>query len=132
MSLIRPLSSRPFAVRVFLAGVVPAVFGGICGWVLGVSEPVYLVLSIIGVVGGVVGGLEHHGARAGAGRGVIGGSLFGGFLLLVHSVSGEEAKALLPDPEILLLVITTVLGTAFGALGGRLQQKYGGGEIAGA
>lgn len=131
MSLIIPLSSRPVAVRIVLAGVVPAVFGGICGWVLGVSEPVYIVLSIIGAVGGVVGGMEHHGPRAGAGRGVVGGALFGGFLLIVHAITNEAATVAMPQPEVLLLTITTPLGLAFGALGGWLQGKSGA-ESAGA
>lgn len=111
------------AVRVFLAGVVPAVFGGVCGWALGLSEPAYLVLSVVGAVGGVAGGMEHHGAKAGAGRGLIGGALFGTFLLAVHLATGDSAKAVVPSPKILLILVTTTFGLAFGALGGELQRR---------
>ena len=117
------LSSRPPILQLVLAGIVPAAFGALTGWSLGVSEPLYLVLSLLGVLGGYFAGFDHLGARAGALRGLLGGALFGGFILLVHELSGEEAKAELPEPAILLLVITTVLGMGLGALGGRSRAR---------
>ena len=41
-------------------------------------------------------------ARGGALRGLAGGLLFGGFILIAYRVSGAEAEAELPHPEILL------------------------------
>jgi hypothetical protein len=103
--------------------VVPIVFGAICGWLLGVNEVAYLVLSLLAIAGGYVAGQEHEGAGQGAIRGVAGGALFGASILLVHGATGEEAKAELPEPEILLVAITTVAGLILGAVGGRNREK---------
>jgi len=110
-------------VRVVLASVVPLVFGAICGVLLGISEPAYLVLSVLAIGGGYFAGLEHPTAREGAVRGTIGGMQFGAMILLVHELTGKEAKVHLPDPAILLVVLTTVLGIALGYLGGRSRAK---------
>jgi hypothetical protein len=118
------ISEHPRPVQVGLIAVVPAVFGAICGYFLGVSEPAYLILSVIGVVGGVGAGLDHLGARAGAKRGLAAGAIFGAAILIAHEIHGAEPKAELPEPPILLLILTTVLGAAFGALGGRLRERY--------
>jgi hypothetical protein len=117
------LRERPIGLQVVLAGLVPAAFGAICGYLLGVNEVAYLVLSILAIGGGYGAGLEHDGARGGALRGVVGGTLFGGFILLVHEATGEEAKAELPEPEILLLVLTIGFGILLGTLGGRARHK---------
>jgi hypothetical protein len=118
------LRTRPVPVQVVLAGVVPAAFGAICGWLLGVNETAYLVLSILAIGGGYFAGLEHRGWREGAIRGVVGGTLFGGLILLVHQATGKDAKADLPDPEALLLVVTVGLGVLLGTLGGRRRDRY--------
>jgi hypothetical protein len=124
LTLPPALSDRPPALRVALAGFVPAAFGALCGWMLGVSEVVYLLLAVpVATLGGFLAGLEHRGAGSGARRGVVGGALFGGFILLVHELTGEEAEVELPDPPILLAVVTAVLGSALGALGGRLRAR---------
>jgi hypothetical protein len=117
------LSEYPPAVRFALAGIVPAAYGAVTGVFLGISESVYLVLSLIGVVGGIGAGFDHLGAREGAARGVIAGSIFGAFILVAHQLTGEEAEAPLPDPAILLVVVTTVLGVLFAAFGGRLRGR---------
>ena len=103
--------------------MIPAAYGAITGYFLGVSEATYAVLSIIGILGGIGAGFDHLGAASGALRGVVAGLIFGGSILIAHEIHGAEAKADLPDPAILLVVITTVLGAAFGALGGRLRQR---------
>ena len=103
--------------------VVPAVFGIVTGIFLGVSEIVYLVLSILGIGGGYMAGKEHIGARDGAIRGFTGGILFGTFILAAHALTGLDRKAHLPEPEILLVVLTTVFGIGLGALGGRSREK---------
>jgi hypothetical protein len=121
------MSEHPRWLQITLVGVVPAVYGAITGWFLGISEPVYLVLSIVGIVGGVAAGFDHVGAKAGARRGIAAGSIFGGFILIAHEIQGGSAKADLPHPAILLVVVTTVLAVGFAAIGGwaraRAEQK---------
>jgi hypothetical protein len=102
---------------------VPAVFGLVTGLVLGVSEAGYLVLSLLGIAGGWFAGLEHRDAEEGFVRGVTGGLLFGTFILFGNAFSGMEAKAHLPEPEILLVLITTAAGAVLGALGGRSRAR---------
>ena len=97
---------------------MPVVFGLVTGIVLGLSELGYLILSLLGIAGGFFAGLEHRGAEEGVIRGLTGGLLFGTFILFGHAFIGGEAKADLPHPEILLVVITTVAGGLLGALGG--------------
>ena len=123
MALPPLLSSRPPAQQIVVANVVPAVFGLIAGLLLGVSEVAYLVLALLGILGGYVAGLEHPTAADGATRGVVGGLLFGSFILFGHELTGSEAKADLPEPAILLVALTTVLGALLGALGGRSRAK---------
>lgn len=117
------LSEHPPVIRFALAVVVPAAYGAITGIFLGISEPVYLVLSIVGVFGGIAGGFDHVGPRAGAARGLLAGSLFGGFILIAHELSGEEAEAHLPEPAILLVLVIVVLSVALHALGGLLRAR---------
>jgi hypothetical protein len=117
------LSEHPRPTQALLALVVPAVYGAVTGYFLGVSEGTYLVLSVIGVLGGIGAGLDHMGARAGAGRGVVAGFIFGAAILIAHEIHGADAKADLPDPPILLILVTTGLAAIFGALGGRIRQR---------
>jgi hypothetical protein len=116
--------SQPIGLKVVLAGVVPALFGAVTGWALGVNETAYLVLSLLGIAGGYFAGLEHDGAGEGALRGVVGGSLFGAFILLTNDVIGEHPEAHLPEPEIILVGITTAAGIGLGALGGRRRHRH--------
>jgi hypothetical protein len=118
------LSSRPPALKVIQAGVVPALFGALCGWLVGVSEAIYLILAVpVATIGGFLAGLEHRDPGSAAVRGLIGGGLFGGFILIVHELTGEEAKAHLPEPAIVLAIVTAVLGSGLGALGALLRRK---------
>jgi hypothetical protein len=116
-------------VQILLAVVVPALFGAICGWLLGVNKTAYLVLSILALLGGYAAGTEHKGAAGGALRGVIGGALFGGFILLVNEALDKEPKADLPDPKIWLLAITVGVGVVLGALGGRARAGFDEAEL---
>jgi hypothetical protein len=104
--------------------VVPSIGGLIGGVLLGVTEIGYLVYSVLAIGAGYFGGMEHVGGWNGFYRGLIGGLLFGVWILIGHGVLfDEEPKAHLPDPEILLVVITTVLGVLLGALGGRHRAR---------
>jgi hypothetical protein len=101
-----------------VAGVVPAIFGAVCGWVLGVSEVAYVILAVpVALLGGVAAGFEHTVPRTAAIRGLIGGAIFGGFILLVHELTGDEPKADLPEPPIVLMAVTALVGSALGAVG---------------
>lgn len=115
--------SHPQGVQYALALGPPILFGLLCGWLLGVSEPIYLLLSVLAVGGGFAAGLEHSGSGEGALRGVCGGLLFGTFILVGHEVSGLEEKSTLPEPEVLLVVLTTGFGVLLGALGGRTRGR---------
>jgi hypothetical protein len=117
------LAEHPLGLRILLAGVVPVVDGALTGYFLGVSEGAYLVLSLIGILGGIGAGFDHLGARAGALRGIGAGLLFGGAILIAHEIHGADAKANLPHPGVLLVVITALLGAAFGAVGGWLRVR---------
>ena len=117
------LAEHPGPLRFVLVVVLPIAFGGVTGYFLGVSETTYLVLSVLGVLGGIGAGYDHVGVKAGAGRGFLAGLLFGASILIAHEIHGAEAKAHLPEPPAVLAVVTTVLGSAFGALGGWLRAR---------
>jgi hypothetical protein len=102
---------------------VPAAFGALCGWLLGVNKAAYLIASVLAIGGGYFAGMEHDGGSEGAIRGALGGSLFGGFILLVHEATGKEAKADLPHPAALLLLFTIGFGILLGTLGGRARHR---------
>jgi hypothetical protein len=117
------LKSRSQETQLVLVIAVPAVYGIVTGILLGVSEPAYLVLSLLGIGGGFFAGLEHGSAAEGAIRGFAGGLLFGTFIIAAHTFSGMDPKAQLPEPEALLVVITTVFGIGLGAWGGRVRGR---------
>ena len=117
------LGERSTAVQVTLAAIVPAILGAVTGLFLGISDGVYLILSIVAFVGGIGAGFDHDGAGAGAKRGLFSGVIFGAFLLLAHEIHGGEPKTDLPEPAILFVVITGVLGAVLGALGGLLRGR---------
>jgi hypothetical protein len=118
------LRDRPVPVQIISAIVLPAAFGALCGWLLGINKTAYLVFSLLGILGGYAAGAEHEGAGQGAIRGLIGGGLFGGLILLVNDALDKEPKADLPDPKIWLLAITVGLGVILGSLGGRARANY--------
>ena len=118
------LRDRTDGQEVFITIAVPLIFGIVCGILLGISEPVYLVLSLLGIAGGFLAGLEHEYALEGFYRGVLGGTLFGVGILLANGIADKAPKADLPDPEILLVVITGVFGAVLGAWGGRTREKW--------
>ena len=115
-------AKHPPPVQILLGIVVPILGGLVAGVLLVVSEPVYLIYSVLAIGAGYFGGLEHVGGEE-ARCAATGGVLFGTFILVAKEVSGSDPKVHLPDPEVALVVITTVLGIGLGALGGRSRGK---------
>jgi hypothetical protein len=113
------LADRPPGQEFAAAVLGPVLFGALTGWMLGVSEPVYLALSIAGIGGGFLAGMEHDVALEGVYRGLLGGLLFGSSILITHGLIGGEPEADLPDPEALLIALTAGFGTLLGWLGAR-------------
>ncbi|HSD22820.1 MAG TPA: hypothetical protein VLB79_00685 [Solirubrobacterales bacterium] len=117
------------ARRVFDAIVLPAGFGLLCGLALGVSAPLYLVGVVLALLGGIGGGAQYASRRDALIRGLVGGTLFGVFILLGFDLGGEEeAKVDLPDPHILLLVVTVLPSLFLHWLGWRLRSWLLGGS----
>jgi hypothetical protein len=112
--------SRP--AQIILGGVVPLLFGGGVGVVLGVSTTWYWVLAGVAAIGGVLAGLEHRDGWGGADRGLVGGALFGLGVLVAHAIAGTEAKVSLGKFPPLLIVIDGFVGIFLGALGGRIAR----------
>ncbi len=119
----RLLHTRPLKHQWFLSDAPPLLLGAVCGAVLHLSAIAYLVLLVVATIGGFLAGMEHLGAADGASRGEVGGLLFGvGLLLGAHIVHGR-LKTSLPDPEIVEVVITTLVGAALGAGGGAIRGR---------
>jgi hypothetical protein len=117
------LRERNHGLEMVLVVVVPIIYGAITGYFLGESEGIYTVLALLGILGGFLAGLEHEGALEGFYRGLLGGLLFGVAILTANGILEEEPKAHLPDPEILLITITTGFGAVLGALGGWVRLR---------
>ena len=124
------LSERPAGEQIFIVLVLPSIFGAICGVLLGISAGVYTVLTLLGILGGIAAGYDHPTASEGALRGIAGGALFGTFILLSHAITGEDAKAKLPEPHILLPIATAIISVGLGAIGGALRARQLGNEQA--
>ena len=118
------LRTRPLPVQILLAVVVPALFGALAGWLLGVNKTAYIIVSVVGLLGAYAAGTEHKGGGGGALRGFVGGGLFGGAILLVNEALDKKPKADLPDPKIWLLAITIGVAVVFGTMGGRARAGY--------
>ncbi len=117
------LADRRPAEQAFIVLVLPSLFGAICGVLLGISEGLYTVLTLLGILGGLAAGYDHATPSDGALRGVAGGALFGTFILLAHAIIGAHAKAKLPEPHIVLPIATTLISVALGAIGGAVRAR---------
>ncbi|MDR7085263.1 hypothetical protein J2X11_000102 [Aeromicrobium panaciterrae] len=120
--IIRPFSEQPVFSKVFAAVFAPVLFGSLAGWLLGVSAVGYLIAQVVATIGGVLAGMEHVGPRTGAIRGVIGGTLFGSSILFIRSLTDRADEVSLGSAPWTLVIITAVVGTILGALGGRLSR----------
>jgi hypothetical protein len=124
MKLPPPFFERPFWLQVLGGIVVPAVFGMLTGFALGWHEILYYAMSVpIAILGGFLAGVEHRGVDEGVVRGVIGGLIFGSFILIGHEIMNNEAKAHLPDPQGGLVFATTLGGGILGALGAHWRRR---------
>jgi hypothetical protein len=101
----------------------PVIFGALCGVLLATSESAYLIATVLSILGGFLAGFEHAAARHGAIRGLIGGTLFGSFILIAHALDGRDATADLPHPEVVLVAFTLAFGGLLGALGGYARGR---------
>jgi hypothetical protein len=111
------LLDRPLVLRLVLVILVPGIFGLITGYFLGHSKDAYIGLQIVAAIGGYVAGFEHRSAREGAVRGLIGGAVFGGGIVLMHQLTGDHPTVKLPHPAGLLIAFTAVIGAVLGAFG---------------
>jgi len=108
--------------QIVAAVVGPIVLGVVSGLALGWTAVAYWIVQVIAILGGVLAGLEHHGARAGALRGLVGGFLFGAAILVVHYATGWHEHVSLGDVPAFLIVITTVAGAVLSAVGGAVRS----------
>jgi hypothetical protein len=113
--------TRPVVAKALLVFAGPILFGLLCGFLLGHSKTAYLLASLLTIPGAFLAGYEHAGASDGADRGVIGGALFGEFILVGHYIDGSAAMASLPHPAGVLVVFTALIGTLLGAFGGYVR-----------
>jgi hypothetical protein len=101
----------------------PVGWGVVCGLLLAASAPLYLIATLVGVLGGISGGTQHATIRGALIRAVVGGTLFGLAILLGYEINGgEDAKVDLPEPAILLLAFTLIPALPLHWLGWRLRN----------
>jgi hypothetical protein len=112
---------RPRSTQVILGLVVPTALGAVAGVLLGMSATAYWVVGVIAFVGGILAGFEHADGWDGAGRGLVGGTLYGTGLLVAHAIAGTDAKVSLPGFEPVLVIVTAIIGVVLGAIGGRIR-----------
>lgn len=104
--------------------LVPCAVGALAGYLLGVSAIAYWGLQALAALGGLLGGLEHEGPSAAAGRGLIGGMLFASSLLLTHGLLGNDPAPELGSAPGFVVVVDGVVGAALGATGGSLRRRW--------
>jgi hypothetical protein len=116
---------RPFWLQLAGGIVVPAVFGILTGFTLSVNEILYYVMAgPLALAGGFLAGIEHRGADEGFLRGAMGGLIFGSFILLGNEMlDPDETKAHLPEPQVGLVFVTTLVGAILGAIGGAWRAR---------
>ena len=117
------LSERPRVVQLTVPVVLPLIGGFVTGWTLAGSTGLWVTANVVAILGGVAAGFDHDGAGAGARRGAFGGLLFGLALVLADATVVGHRVATLPKPAILLAVLTTVVGSLLGAVGGALRHR---------
>ena len=112
-------------MQLVLVVVVPAVIGALAGVLLGVTAAGYWIVGLLAAIGAFLAGFEHSDWREGAVRGLAGGAVYGTALLVVHAITGANAKVSLGDFPPFLVVITAVIGMLLTALGTRVAGARG-------
>jgi hypothetical protein len=118
---------QPRARQLLGAVAGPIVFGLVSGLTLGWSAAAYWVFQAVAAVGGVGAGFDHRGARPGAGRGLVGGLLYGGTTLVVSSLTAADDEVDLGNPVVWLLGVV-VISVVLGLLGGFLRGRFDPGD----
>lgn len=118
MTLPPLFSTLPRAVQLQLAVVLPFLFGGVCGFMLGASATGYVVLSVIGALGAWGLGFEHVGIRHGAVRGLVAGVVYGFAFMVAQALSDHAPRVGMPSPLVLSALVSALVGITLGALGG--------------
>jgi hypothetical protein len=115
---------RPRGAQIASGVVAPAVLGAAAGILIGATSVGYWVLAVLAAMGAFIGGFEHPNARSGALRGLVGGTIYGGFLLLAHAIAGTEEKVSLGDAPALLIVVTAIIGAVLSAAGAAIRSRH--------
>ncbi len=118
------LASRPRAQQILIPIIGPVFAGAIGGWLLGTTKGGYLIYTTLMILGGILAGMEHDTLRGGALRGLVGGILFSGSILVVWKLIGDDARASLPHPASGLILIIALISTLLGMLGSRLRRRF--------
>ncbi len=112
-----PFRERAENTQVWLAVIIPLLFGAIVGVVLGTSASLYWILLAVATLAALLSGLEHHEVREAAGRGAIAGAMFGLGILAAHQLAGTDATVSLGSFPPALIVIDAIAGALLAALG---------------
>ena len=115
---------QPRAVQIILVVVLPIAFGALCGFELGASKLWFQILMLLAGLGGIGGGFEHASAREGLVRGLAGGVVFIGALVVTFEARGVPAVAPLPGSLAITAVAYAIMGMPLGALGGWLRGRW--------
>jgi hypothetical protein len=111
------------AERVFGLLIGPILLGAICGWLLGVTEIGYTVLTLLAILGGLAAGYEHATLGSGALRGLWGGTLFSLTICEVHRLIGNDSLASTPKPIEIIVIVFAVISMILGLIGAALRRK---------
>ena len=111
------LRERSENTQVWLAVIVPLVFGAVVGVVLGTSASLYWILLAVAALGALLSGLEHDQVKEAAARGAVAGAMFGLGILAAHQLAGSDAKVSLGSLPAALIVIDAVAGALLASLG---------------
>jgi len=118
------LADRSRAQQILIPIIGPLVTGAIGGWLLSSTKGGYLIYTTVMILGGIGSGMEHDTLRGGALRGLFGGVVFSGSILVVWQLIGGASAATLPHPASLLIVLIALISTALGVLGARLRRRF--------
>jgi hypothetical protein len=130
----------PRPVQFQLAALGPLLLGLVCGFFLGISAASFWVVNGLGILGGLLGGLEYPPAASGgapvdvavasrsprreaAARGAVAGAMFGLGVYIAHVASGDPAHAPLPSPEFMIVPFSAVIGCGLAFLGLLAAQR---------